>query len=198
MTNAMSSHELTGHPREATRRREAKAWILAGIVVLGTLSLASPLAAADKGAKTALSIETIVRGNLNPFGSGTAAGTFTLDLGPSSDSGKLTLKYTYGSLKRTGAGQTFRTGERTETLKGKYGTLVIHTIGRQFPVGVENPRDPQGDSEVWLGAWSISRGTGRYAGLKGGGGAAGIIEISLGIGISMDYFHRYEGLVTRS
>ena len=179
-------------------RSASKAWVLAGIAVLSTLSLASPLAAAGKAAKTALSIETIVRGNLSPFGSGTASGTFTLDLGPSSDSGKLTLKYTYGSLRRTGAGQKFQPGERTETLRGKYGTLVIHTIGRQFPVGVENPRDPQGDSAVWLGNFSIIRGTGRYAGLQGGGGVAGIIEISLGVGISSDYFHRYEGLVTRS
>ena len=55
------SHELAACPREATKRR-SKAWTLAGIVVLSTPSLASPLAAADEGAKTALSIETIVRG----------------------------------------------------------------------------------------------------------------------------------------
>ena len=171
--------------------------VLAVIATLTAPSLASPLAAADDAAKTPLSIETIVRGNLDPV-SGTASGKFTLELGASSNSGQLTQKYAYGLVKRTGAGQLFRPGERTETFSGKYGTLVVHTVGRQFPVGVENRKDPQGDSEVWLGTWSIVRGTGRYAGLKGGGGVAGIIEISSGIGISLDYFHRYEGFAVKS
>jgi hypothetical protein len=109
----------------------------------------------------------------------------------------LTMKYVYGSARKTDSGQTFRSGVRTETLKGKYGILVIHSSGRQFRVGVKNPRDPDGDSEVWTGTWSIVRGTGRYAGLRGGGGAAGLIEIS-GHGLSLSYFHRYEGFVTRS
>ena len=170
--------------------------ILAAIAALTpTLSLASPLAAAGEPAKLPLRIGTIVEGNL--FTSGTVPGKFTLELGAASDAGKLALKYTNGSVRRTGAGQTFRPGERTEAFTRKYGTLVIHSTGRQFPVGVENPKDPDGDSEVWMGTWSIVRGTGRYAGLKGGGGVAGIIEIS-GHGLSLDYFHRYEGFVTRS
>ena len=174
---------------------KVSAFIFSAIVALLTaLSLASPLAAADEAAEMPLRIETMVEGNL--LVSGTASGKFTLDLGTSADSGKVTLKYTYGSVRRTGAGQTFRPGERAETFSWKYGTLVTHSIGRQFPVGVENPKDPDGDSEVWMGTWSIIRGTGRYGGLKGGGGVAGIIEIS-GHGLSLDYFHRYEGLVTR-
>ena len=142
--------------------------VLAAIVATTPLSLASSLAASNGAAKVPMSIETIVQGEL--LVSGTASGTFTLDLGASSDSGKLTLKYAYGLVKRTAAGQLFRPGERTETFRGKYGTLVVHTVGRQFPVGVQSRQDPDGDSEVWLGTWSIVRGTGRYAGFKGSGG----------------------------
>jgi hypothetical protein len=75
--------------------------------------------------------------------------------------------------------------------------IVIHSTGRQFLVGVENPRDPDGDSEIWTGTWSIVRGTDRYAGLQGGGGTTGIVEIS-GHGLSLAYFHRYDGFVTKS
>ena len=64
-------------------------FVLAAIVATTALSLASPLAATDNVLKTPLSIETIVQGEL--LVSGTASGTFTLDLGASSDSGKLTL-----------------------------------------------------------------------------------------------------------
>ena len=175
-----------------------KAWtmILAAIVALTALSLASPLGAAPAAGKMPLRIGTLVHGNL--FGSGTASGKFTLELSASRDAGKLTFKYTYGSARKTSAGQTFRPGERTETFRGKYGTLVIHSVGRQFPVGVESPTDPDGDSEVWTGTWSIVSGTGRYAGLKGGGGVVGIILFSAGHDVSLDYSWRYEGFVTRS
>ena len=135
---------------------------------LTALSLASMVAAGDVAVRTPLSIGTIIEGNL--FGTGSVSGKFTLDLGASSDSGMLTMKYVYGSARKTDSGQTFRSGVRTETLKGKYGILVIHSSGRQFRVGVKNPRDPDGDSEVWTGTWSIVRGTGRYAGLRGAAG----------------------------
>ena len=175
-----------------------KRWLLtlAAIVALAALSLTSPLAAADRAGKMPLRILTIVEGNL--LFSGTASGKFTLELSASSDAGKLTLKYTYGSVFRTGAGLTFRPGERTDTFRGKYGTLVIHSIGRRFLVGVVNPKDPHGEDEVWMGTWSIVSGTGRYAGLKGGGEVAGIIEYA-GHGTPSSYYlHRYEGFVTRS
>lgn len=175
---------------------KVSACILSAIVALTALSLASPLAAADEAGKTPLSIGTIVNGNLQ-F-SGTASGKFTLELGASRDSGKLTFKYSYGLLRRTAAGQTFRPVQRTETFRGKSGTLVIRSAGRQFPVQVVNPNDPDGDSEVWTGTWSIVSGTGRYAGLKGGGGVVGIIQYP-GRGVfSLDYVYRYEGLVTGS
>ena len=170
-----------------------KAWplVIAATLSLAGLSLASPLAAARESAKTPLAIETVVDAS---FGSpsGTAPGTFTLELGASSDAGKLTLKYAYGSLRRSAVGQYFRPIQRTETLKGKHGTLVIRSAGRLFPVGVLKE-----DDQVWTGAWSVVSGTGRYAGLKGGGGVAGIIQVS-GHGLNLDYSSRYEGLVTGS
>jgi hypothetical protein len=169
--------------------------LILAAAALAALTLASPVAAGNEAARIPLSIGTIIEGDL--FGSGTVSGTFTLDLGPSADAGKLTMKYSYGIARKSARGQTFRPGERTETLKGKFGTLVIHSSGRQFRVGVENPKDPDGDSEVWTGTWSIVRGTGRYAALKGGGEIAGIVEIS-GHGLSLSYFHRYEGFATRS
>jgi hypothetical protein len=175
-----------------------KRWlsILAAIAALTALSLTSPLGAAPDAAKMPLRILTIVEGNL--LLSGTASGKFTLELSASTDAGKFTLKYTYGGVLRTGAGLTFRPGEHTETFRGKYGTLVIHSTGRRFLVGVVSPKDPHGESEVWMGTWSIVSGTGRYAGLKGGGGVAGIIEYSGHGTLSFDYLHRYEGFVTRS
>lgn len=85
-----------------------KGWTLtfATIVGLTVLSLASPLAAADEAGKTPLTIVTRVQGNLG--GSGAASGKFTLEKSASSDSGKLTLKFSTGSLSRTAAGQSFR------------------------------------------------------------------------------------------
>jgi hypothetical protein len=170
--------------------------IPSAIVALTALSLASPLAAADEAGKTPVQIKTIVVGSLGP-GSGTASGRFTLDLGTSTASGKLTLKYNYPTVKRSAAGFQFRPTERTETFRAKAGTLVIHTIGRELPVGVQNPKDPDGDSLVFIGTWSIVRGTGTYAGLQGGGEVAGLIVIS-GHDLYSEYFHRYEGLATAS
>ena len=161
------------------------------VVVATALALAAPLGATGEVGKTPLSIRTVVEGNL--LGSGTGRGTFTLDLGSSSDAGKLTLKYSYGGgLRRAADGQYFRPVGRTETLRGKHGTLVIRSVGRQFPVGVLKE-----DDEVWTGTWSIVRGTGRYVGLTGGGGLAGIIQIS-GHGLTSNYSTRYEGLVSRA
>ena len=120
---------------------KASACILSAIVALTALSLASPLGAAYEAAKMPVTITTIVEVG-NTIGSGTASGRFNLELGGSSDSGKLTLKYTYSLPKRSATGQLSRRIERTETFRAKAGTLVIHTIGRHIPVGVENPKDP--------------------------------------------------------
>jgi hypothetical protein len=174
-----------------------KSWtLLLATVAAVALSLSPPLGAASEAAKMPVTITTIVEVG-STIGSGTASGRFNLELGGSSGSGKLTLKYTYGLPKRSATGQLSRRIERTETFRAKAGTLVIHTIGRHIPVGVENPKDPDGDSEVVIGTWSIVRGTGAYAGLKGGGDVAGLVVIS-GRGLSLELFHRYEGYATKS
>ena len=170
--------------------------ILAATILASALSLAAPLGAAERAVKTPITIKTSLQGNL--LVSGTASGRFTLELGTVFDAGRMTLKYSYGGARRTAAGQTFRPGDRTETFTGKQGSLTIHSAGMQFPVGVQGPKDPDGDSEVWVGTWSIVRGTGKYAGLTGGGGVAGIVEIAPGKGLTLDYFHRYEGFASRS
>ena len=176
---------------------KVSACILSAIVGLTVLSLASPLAAADEAGKSPMTIGTRVHGNL--VGSGMASGRFILDLSASSDSGKLTFKFSTGSLSRTAVGQSFRSAQRTETLKGKSWTLIIRSAGRQFPAGLPESfgLGPVWEfDEVWTGTWSIVSGTGRYAGLEGGGGVVGIIHGSRYP--NFDYLYHYEGMVTKS
>ena len=169
-------------------------FVLAAVATLAPLT-ASTTHAGRSAPKTVLSIRTTVEGNLDPA-RGTTAGTFLLELGASTDSGKLTRRYTYGALTRTAAGQAYRPGQFTETLRGKAGTLVLRVSGRQFPVGVRHPVvDPDGDSMIWVGTWTIVRGTGRYVGLEGGGGVAGTAGIIPGRGIENAMLDRYEGYV---
>ena len=104
-----------------------RSWTLAGIVVLTAFSLASPLAAADQAGKTPLKIYVA------EHGIGVGSGTFTL-LGANaadSDSGTLTfVKSSNGRYGRTSDGLLFQSAQRTDTLKGKYGTLVVRSTGR--------------------------------------------------------------------
>jgi hypothetical protein len=170
-----------------------RSMLLLTATVLTTLVLALPLSAANEATGVPLRIGTLVEGLLGD--SGTVSGRFTLELGASTASGKLTWKYTYGDVQRSNSGQTLKPAALTETLKAKSGTLVLKSVGHQIPVGMKNPRDPDADMEVWIGTWSIVKGTGKYAGLTGGGDAAGVIGIS-GRGLYLQYVHRLEGLVS--
>jgi hypothetical protein len=163
-------------------------------MIVVSISLASaPAVDAGGAARQVLSIRTTVEGNVDPA-RGTISGRFTLDLGASTDTGSLTRAYVYDTLRRTRDGQSYQPGWRTESLRGRYGTLVLRVTGRQFPVGVRHARDPDGDSAVWTGTWSIVRASGRYASLRGGGGVAGTIGIA-GRGAELVFLDRYEGFV---
>ena len=162
--------------------------ILAAIAALTALSLAAPLAAADTAGKTRLTIKVLGKSR----SAGTSA-TFTL-LGASAntDSGTLVFKAVKElAPETTPDGFSFTPVRRTDTLKGKQGTLVIRSTGRQFSVVKE-------DDFVWIGSWSIVSGTGRYAGLKGGGGIVGIIQAPPRVTTFADYdfSYGYEGMVT--
>jgi hypothetical protein len=161
---------------------KGSAYILAAIVALTALSLASPLAAADGAGKTPLSID--VKGQ----GGAAGSGTFTL-LGAStadSDAGPVTYQFSFGAITKSRAGQSFTRNSGMNTLKGRRGRLVIRTSGRVFDSGE--------GYEAWTGTWSIVSGTGKYAGLKGSGGYAAVITPTE----PHHFSFRYEGFVTGS
>jgi hypothetical protein len=171
----------------AREGKKMKGWtgILAAIVALTALSLASPLAAADEAGKTPLKVDVT---GLFEAGLGDAVGSakFTL-LGASTadtDSGTVTYRFSFGATTKSRAGQTFTPISGTNTLKGRHGRLVIRTSGRRFELGSGH--------DAWTGSWSIVRGTDKYAGLKGNGGYAAVVTPD------DHFFFEYEGYVTRS
>jgi hypothetical protein len=167
------------------------------VAVLVALALAGSLSASGASvtsltvaARTHLTITAV--GKISGFG-GPTSGRFEL-LGAStadSDSGKLTFTAPGNVLPRkTADGLSYTPMRLTETLKGKKGTLVIHSDLRLFDVVKE-------DDSVATGSWSIVRGTGTYAGLKGGGALVGLVQPSTGASSISDYdfSYRYEGRV---
>jgi len=172
-----------------------RTFTLTAIAGLAALALTGSLSAAAAGAniqvKTPLTITVV--GKLT---SGAGSGTFNL-LGAStaeSDSGRLTYPAPVESLSRkTPDGLSYVVIQRTEALKGKHGTLVIRSSVRRFDVVKE-------DDFVSTGTWSIVRGTGRYAGLRGGGALVGITQFATKATNFSDYDFsaRYTGLVTRA
>jgi hypothetical protein len=128
------------------------------------------------------------------------AGTFELLGGNAADadSGKVTFTQGIGKHGKTADRLLFLTVPRSETLKGKRGTLVIRSSVRVFDVGVLEQ-----DDKVSMGTWSIVRGTGRYAGLTGAGGLVGMVTAvpagSSCVGFSCySHSYRYEGRVSGS
>ena len=172
--------------------------VLAAALAAGASTLGSPEAAADTTAEvtpwTLKLTETRTR-------EGGGSGTFELLGGNAADTdaGTVTFSQGVGRNGKTADGLLFLAVPRTETLKGRHGTLVIRSSTRVFGVGVREQ-----DDAVSTGTWSIVRGTGRYAGLRGGGGGVGIISaVPSGsrtcVGFSC-YWHsyRYEGRVSGS
>jgi hypothetical protein len=166
--------------------------VFAAAAVLLVVS-ASPAAAAHSAAeKATLSIKVTEQ---LPGEDGKGAGTFTL-LGSStadSDTGTLTFTESYGAYRKSADGLPFQALSRTETLRGKRGTLVLRSSHRVFLVGIEDE-----DDFIATGTWKIVSGTGRYANLKGNGGAVGILRAKVPHSMSHVLAYRYEGYTTTS
>jgi hypothetical protein len=167
---------------------------LAGLALAASLSAsgASTRTPAVRAATTSLSITAT--GQISGFGGPTSA-KFNL-LGASAadtDSGKLTFTAPTNPLSRkTAEGLNYTPMQLTQTLRGKYGTLVIRSSVSLFDVVKE-------DDFVATGSWSVVRGTGKYAGLKGGGALVGITQFSAGASSISDYdfSYRFAGRVTK-
>ena len=133
-----------------------KSFAVAGISVLCAVVLGSALTTASAaGTRSRIKIDTYLSG----IEGGT--GKFVLTLKSALDGGTITFTRSFGADKTTAEGLPYSVLTDTETLKGKAGTLVIRSSGQAFAPGF-------GD-EVWMGTWTIVKGTGQYAGLTGGG-----------------------------
>ena len=154
------------------RGQEMKRSLPTLVAVLALVWAASPLVAASGAGKTMIEIDAVSTG-----ASDCLYGTFTLAFHlrslPADDRGTVECHRTFGPSGRTPQGLAFETVRGTNTFKGKAGSLVMRFRGRSFPV----PRVGQMNEEVWTGTWSLVRGTGKYAGSKGGGAYAAVGEI---------------------
>ena len=160
------------------------------IALLGAGFVAVALAGSLSAGTTAESRLTIT--TVGKLAKGKGAGTFKL-VGSNAaytDSGRFTYPKPVESLPlKTPEGMAYVDIKRTETLKGKHGTLVIRSVLSRFEVAKE-------DDFVSTGTWSIVKGTGRYAGLKGGGTLVGLTQFATNASNFSDYVisARYEGL----
>lgn len=130
-----------------------------GLVTL--VALAAALVAISAASGLAESRKPI-RIDLQGAGYEQCAGKFLLSLGRSGDIGKAACHFVEGASGKTPEGLDFTNIKLTATLTGKKGTLVIVSTGHVYDLG-------NGPSDVWEGTWSISKGTGSYAGIHGGG-----------------------------
>ena len=168
-----------------------RALTLGAIAVLAALAVTGSLSAATGAAKTSLTITAL--GKASGLG-GPTSGTFNLvgANAATTDSGRLTFTAPTNALPRkTADGLAYTPMQLTETLKGKHGTLVIRSTVRLFDVVKE-------DDVIATGTWSILRGTGKYAGLKGGGALVGIMQFPADAAsvTDHDFSYRYQGMVT--
>jgi hypothetical protein len=166
------------------------------VATLALTVLGLPLAAA--GGETAATRLTITLTETRTGERG-GSGTFQLlgDTAADADAGTLTFRQGVGTPGKTPDGLVYLSVRRTETLKGKRGTLVLGSSARVYTVGVREQ-----DDAVTTGTWSVVRGTGAYAGLTGRGGLVGMITaVPPGSSTCVGFFcyshsYRYEGRVS--
>jgi hypothetical protein len=147
------------------RRRVA----VGAIGVACAVVLASPLGAAPNG-KRPIQIDSFT------VGSEGGDGSFYLSFGSGGDTGTLTFTRSDDSkagrsTDKTPEGLPYTRLTETDILKGKKGTLVIRAKARSYDLGFfPQVNNRLGQINPSIGTtWSIVRGTGAYAGFRGGG-----------------------------
>jgi hypothetical protein len=151
--------------------------VLAAAVTLTSVAAAGPAAAKQRVAITVTMMSRTAV--LEPLQKGAlvrSAGTFAGNGSP-----------THRTVMRDGQEVDIYTGKWTFT--GKRGTLVLRERNEWTDLGHDLNRDGTEDG-IAVGTWKVVRGTGRYAGITGGGGSAHL-------GQGRVWVIRYEGFLRR-
>ena len=168
--------------------------------VLGVLALVAFMPAGSAATRSAtvgsaLKNLTITATGILNGAENSATGTFDLlgASGAETDLGK--VKFAIGLTplgRKTADGLTYAPLNFTVTFTGKHGALVVRMSARQFDV-------VRVDDSITTGTWSLVRGTGRYAGLKGGGAVVGLQQAAGTSSItSYVYSLRFQGRVSKA
>jgi hypothetical protein len=133
-------------------RRTGVVALVALVAALVAISAASGVAESRKPIKIDMQAEGFEH----------QTGKFLLSLGTDGDLGKAENRLVGARRGKTPDGWEFNRVKRTTTLTGKQGTLEIAWQGRAYEMAY-------GERDVREGTWSIVKGTGKYAGIHGGG-----------------------------
>lgn len=159
----------------------AKLAVLA--VLVAAVTLTSVAAAGSDAAKQRVAITVTIlpsgKGVLTPLKNGALerdSGTFGGDWSPSPDR----------TMVRDG--QTVDIHPAVWTFAGKRGKLVFRERTEWIDLGHDQNRDGSEDG-IAIGTWKVVRGTGRYAGITGGGRSGHL-------GLGRKWVARYEGFLT--
>jgi hypothetical protein len=161
--------------------------------LLAAVALAASSATAAPSAAKNLTITAT--GILQSGSGGGASGPFELQGASAADTDVGKLTFSEGAIpplaRKTPEGLTYVPLNFPATVTGKHGTLVIRMSARQFDV-------VKVDDSIVTGTWSVVRGTGAYAGLKGGGTLVGLQQAAGSSSISTyRYSLRFQGRVSK-
>ena len=176
--------------------RSTRTFVLAAVfavLALAALLSAGGAAARSTGSRSTQNLTITATGITS---GGPTAGAFELQGsgGAETDAGKLTFATpTIPPLaQKTPEGLSYFPLRFAVTFTGKHGTLVIRTSARQFDV-------VRVDDSIVTGTWSVAKGTGRYAGLRGGGTLVGLEQAAGSSSISSyAYSFRFQGHVSKA
>jgi hypothetical protein len=153
--------------------------VFAAAVTLTAVASAGPVAAKQRVAITVMILPS-GRGVLTPLKDGAVerdSGTLRGDWSPIPDR----------TVMREGQTVGIHTADMW-TFTGKRGKVVFRERNEWVDLGHDQNRDGFGD-EIANGTWKVVRGTGRYAGITGGGRSAHL-------GLGNKWVARYEGFLT--
>jgi hypothetical protein len=171
-------------------------FVSAAVLTVVAVTVLLPAGGAAARSSAAQNLTITATGILKTGAGGLASGASELQgaSGAETDVGKLT--FTEGALlplpKKTPEGLAYVPLRFPVTFTGKHGTIVIRVNARQFDVVKQ-------DDSIATGTWAIAKGTGRYAGMKGGGTLIGM-QSTAGRGSISDYTYqfRFQGRVTKA